>query len=777
MKVMVIDANPAGAAEIPAHFQGNTDFDVALAASVDEAMLALQQEPFNVALIAIEHADPSTLGVAGLLTEKFPSLQVGFMMDQPTAADAQAIAQRTPVGLIHKPLDPEKLLMALYNHQQKAAVVVSPSVSAAPAGDPGALANFKIVDVIQMCCISQKTGRLVVQDDGREGYIYIHAGSVVHAEIPGLEGEEAVYEMVGWENSQSTLEESVGAPKITVSAGWEHLLMEGVRRKDERGETGNVDLRTEANEAQLIGKMVGPFRVQKKLVSDFWGTMYVALQVAVNRPAALKVLNPGFYDDQDKCHQFISLAGAMAKAQNPYITAVYEAGQSNGLIFYAREHVEGANLKERLKQGQVLPEDLALRVVINIGEALNYEKKNNILHLPLQIDDVLLPDTGVPKLLNNVTMEGGEVSGGEIDEIKRLGEIIKQGMEGAAMASAELKSMLQRMGTAGQAGYSSWDALLQEARQLDLNRRAMKVVRPVATSNVQIPPESTFKIKPWMLWAGIGACLAGFICLAVWQFILRVRTDGARDVDAMVAVGEGPFIYQDNEKQTLPKFYMDKYEVTIAQYAKFLKAWNDNRAGLKEHPDQRPGKDHTPGDWDPIQAAIKGHTPYKGILIQGNTPVFNVDYFDAWAYAAWAGKRLPTEQEWEKAGRGSNGNKYPWGADFVMKKSNTGSDAASGPSDPHFGKDDGFGLWSPVGAMRGDQSHYGAMDMAGNVSEWTDSWDNHPDFSDTKVPVVRGGSWGTTEVRLTTRDCRRSKLQRSPTLGFRCAAENPPAVK
>lgn len=782
MKVMVIDPDPASSSEVPSHFQGNTDFDIALAASVEDALYPLQHEPFEAVFLTVEHANPEAIATVQNLAGQFPSLRVGLIIEHPTAADAHAAAPHAPLGVIRKPLDPEKLLLALHGqgHQQATVVASAGATQASPApGDPGALANFNLVDVIQMCCISQKGGRLHVHGPGHEGFIYLQGGAVVHADLPGLEGEAAVYEMIGWNDAQATLDENIGAPKITISAGYEHLLMEGVRRKDERGETTGPDLRSDAGGDQLIGKMVGPFKVRKKLASDFWGTLYEALQVAVNRPVALKVLSPGFYDDQEQCHQFIAFAGAMAKAQNPYITAVYEAGQGNGLIFYAREHVEGANLKERLKQGQVLPEDLALRVIINIGEALNYEKKNNILHTPLTLDDVLIPDTGVPKLLNNVTMDGGTLSGGEADEMIRLGAIVKQGMEGATMATPEFKSMLDRMRSAGQGGFPSWDVLLQEARQLDLNRRAMKVVRPLATTHVDIPPESAIKLKPWMLWAGIAACLVGIIGFAIWQFFIRVATEGAKDVDTMVAITEGPFTYgsKPGEQVTLPKFYIDKYEVTIGQYRKFLEAWTQNPSGIEEHPDLADRKDHTPDDWHLIQAAIKGTTRYRGVAVKDNMPVFNVNFWDAWAYAHWAGKRLPTEQEWEKAGRGPKGNMFPWGNDFDPRKANTGSDATQTPGDPNFGKTDGFGNWSPVGALRGDKSYYGVMDMGGNVSEWTDTFDANPDFPSSKVPVIRGGNWGITDASLTSRDCRQSSLQRKRQIGFRCAADNPPATK
>jgi len=208
-----------------------------------------------------------------------------------------------------------------------------------------------------------------------------------------------------------------------------------------------------------------------------------------------------------------------------------------------------------------------------------------------------------------------------------------------------------------------------------------------------------------------------------------------KDRAPMMLIPAGEFLYGvENVPRALPAFFMDKYEVTVRQYAKYLQSTSGKGRG---RPHELAG------------------------AADAERPMIAVEWKEAEAYCRHYGKRLPTEEEWEKAARGTDGRLYPWGNQEPTRK------LASYDWD---GKQNwrGYRSLSPVASYEAGKSPYGLYNMAGNVAEWTSS-----DF-DQEGKVVRGGSWLSDALAL--RVTRRRGVipwYRLNAIGFRCVQTAP----
>ena len=230
-------------------------------------------------------------------------------------------------------------------------------------------------------------------------------------------------------------------------------------------------------------------------------------------------------------------------------------------------------------------------------------------------------------------------------------------------------------------------------------------------------------------------------------------------------------------------FWIDQTEVTVGMFRTFVKATGYVTTAEREghgHPYKAGPKED---EWPDVPGAYWQHPRGPGSEAQDDHPVVQVSWDDAAAYCAWVGGGLPTEAQWEKACRGTDGRMYPWGDEFDPRRMNY-CDAQCPVTrwnhDPTF--DDGFAYSSPVGSYPGGASPYGALDMAGNVWEWTaDRYDPRyyatSPYQDPQGPetgaerVQHGGAWYdagragwlTCTIRHAT-----SPRNRADDLGFRC---------
>lgn len=240
-----------------------------------------------------------------------------------------------------------------------------------------------------------------------------------------------------------------------------------------------------------------------------------------------------------------------------------------------------------------------------------------------------------------------------------------------------------------------------------------------------------------------------------------------KDGKLMVFVPAGDFLMGSSEADPnadedekprhlvyLCSYWIDRTEVTTAEYRRCVEAGRCSPGGL-----------------------------VSATFIADDLPVVGVNWQQASSYCTWVGARLPTEAEWEKAARGIDGRIYPWGGDFDGSRLNY-CDANCVADWRDFDGDDGYRYTAPVGSFPTGVSPFGALDMSGNVWEWTADWYEADWYhrSPYKNPtgpqsgvqrVIRGGSWlyPAESVRVARRH-RDVPTSRYDNIGFRCVVSD-----
>jgi serine/threonine-protein kinase len=283
------------------------------------------------------------------------------------------------------------------------------------------------------------------------------------------------------------------------------------------------------------------------------------------------------------------------------------------------------------------------------------------------------------------------------------------------------------------------------------------------------------------------------------------RVEAKKDGMTLVYIPAGDFLLgsantdpgaredeKPQERISLDAFWMDQTEVTVDRFAQFVIETGyqtDAERGCCEGSHSKPGGlVYAPGADGALTTTFVERANWR--LPDGpgveealpRRPVVQVTWNDAKKYCEWAGRRLPTEAEWDKAARGTHGLIYPWGNDFDGAKVNF-CDKSCAANWHNASVDDGWTRTSNVGVFPNGASPFGLFDMSGNVWELVnDLYDfrgyfrfptaNPPGVETGTTHVIRGGSWLDTSdrVRPSARD-QRLPDSRDNTTGFRCAAD------
>lgn len=594
-----------------------------------------------------------------------------------------------------------------------------------------------------------------------------------------------------------------------------------------------------------VGSDLGDYEILEYRGKGSKSHGFIALQKSVDRKVGLRLLRADLADAEASKERFVAEAKAQASVSQKNIASVFELHDDDpAKIFFTQELIEGRSLASFEKHNDTLREEQLLAVLKTAAEAYKYLYDSELSFQRIERDHIYVNEDGSCRIANTVVVDPNERRLTQSEQILRLAELTSPLMDSATKENETLPTLFGEMvDPVADDGIETWDDLLAEIKYIEKQWKEM---------SGDLTPR-----KAAIYMGLVIATLAAVLVIGVGLFYLfRVAfRPEVRHLDLMIRIPSGPFIYQNGQEETVEQFWIDKYETTIGQYGEFIQALDENPALEKayDHPDQPSYKHgHKPIGWSSYYQAARNGKDWKfldaedrsyRIPVDLNCPVVLVDWWDAYAYANWKGRRLPTEQEWEKAGRGVRGYTYPWGNELVYANLNSGIDyvaplsaaesapedqapamtddapamtdgapamtdgapamadgekpadgeakpaepAAAGdaapepepaaaPAEPQA-KTDRYNYWAPVDAIEGDRSDYNVFGLAGNVSEWTATWDAHPGDPSRQAPVRRGASYQTaTGLELLNRRFSEDGSAKELFVGFRTASSTDPEL-
>jgi eukaryotic-like serine/threonine-protein kinase len=457
--------------------------------------------------------------------------------------------------------------------------------------------------------------------------------------------------------------------------------------------------------------------------------VYRAVDSVIGRAVAVKILTNSASQDEEAKARFLTEARTAGNLTHENIIGIYDFGcdEQHGL-FMVMEFLRGEDLRSAIRNGNTGDLRQKLKIAIQIAHALEYVHQAKIIHRDIKPENVHINAAGVVKLMDFGIAKTEDISRTQVgfvlgtphymapEQVK--GEKLTELVDVYAYGILLFELFTGRKPISGDTVERIFYSILSEPLEIAPLLTAgapQPIVALVAACTAKAPadrpqdfgaiaqalesvrggldeatraltqaapaPVAVAPARPAWLLPGI-AILAVLVAVGLY-FALRSNPKAdqppavanviSTSTGSMVLVPAGEFAFGgDKQRISLPAFYIDRTEVSNAEYAKFCQATNR-----------------------PLPDGFSANRP--------DYPVVNVTIADARAFAAWAGKRLPKPAEWEKAARGADGRAFPWGNEHDPSRANVGTRELR-----------------PVNDFQGGASPFGALQMVGNVWEFVD---------------------------------------------------------
>ncbi len=152
------------------------------------------------------------------------------------------------------------------------------------------------------------------------------------------------------------------------------------------------------DEGELAGRRLGAYQLVKRIGSGGMGEVYRAVQIALGRPVAIKILSPELTEDSSFVERFMTEARAAGKLNHPNVVQVHEVGEADGIYYYSMEYLAGGSVQDQIRGGRKLTAEKAVKIVLGAAKALEYAEKQGVIHCDIKPDNLMLTEDGEVRL-------------------------------------------------------------------------------------------------------------------------------------------------------------------------------------------------------------------------------------------------------------------------------------------------------------------------------------------------------------------------------------------
>ncbi len=239
-RILIVDDEEDLTWSISKHLAKDRDkYELIAVNSAMAALDVLAQVPVDLVITDIRMPEISGMDLLLNVRENYPQTKVVIMTAYGSSEIQEEANKRGCFKYIEKPFEIQELRQLILN------------VIEERKGFEGRISDFQLSDLIQLNCLGRQTNAIFFEKDDQRGVIYFEDGNIIHALADDLEGEEAFYHIIGWEGGTFTLRRGERAPKETIFKSWQSLLLEGLRRLDEKKAGKNVRNKEEERKRKL----------------------------------------------------------------------------------------------------------------------------------------------------------------------------------------------------------------------------------------------------------------------------------------------------------------------------------------------------------------------------------------------------------------------------------------------------------------------------------------------------------------------------------------------